>query len=48
MPAKSDLLQGTLAFLILRTLAFGPHHGLGVSYATHDADAVKTERGGWP
>ena len=29
--AKTDLLQGTLDLLILRTLALGPMHGLGVS-----------------
>jgi transcriptional regulator len=28
---KSDLLQGTLDLLILRTLSFGPRHGLGVA-----------------
>jgi transcriptional regulator len=28
---KSDLLQGTLDLLILRTLAAGPHHGWGIS-----------------
>jgi transcriptional regulator len=26
-----DLLQGTLHLLVLRALAFGPRHGLGVS-----------------
>jgi PadR family transcriptional regulator, regulatory protein PadR len=26
-----DLLQGTLAVLILQTLAWGPHHGYGIS-----------------
>ena len=29
--AKSDLLQGTLDLLILRTLAVGPLHGWGIS-----------------
>ena len=29
--AKTDLLQGTLDLLILRTLALGPMHGFGVS-----------------
>jgi transcriptional regulator len=29
--ARTDLLQGTLDLLILRTLALGPNHGLGVS-----------------
>jgi transcriptional regulator len=28
---KSDLLQGTLDLLILRTLALGPQHGWGIS-----------------
>jgi transcriptional regulator len=28
---KSDLLQGTLDLLILRTLAYGPQHGWGIS-----------------
>jgi len=30
---KSDLLQGTLDLLILRTLVFGPQHGLGIARA---------------
>lgn len=29
---KADLLQGTLHLLILKALALGPLHGLGVSY----------------
>ena len=29
--ARSDLLQGTLDLLILRTLASGPMHGWGIS-----------------
>jgi PadR family transcriptional regulator len=29
---KSDLLQGTLHLLVLKALALGPLHGLGVSY----------------
>jgi len=28
---KTSLLQGTLGLLILRTLATGPRHGLGIS-----------------
>jgi transcriptional regulator len=28
---KSDLLQGTLDLLILKTLALGPRHGWGIS-----------------
>jgi transcriptional regulator len=30
-PAKSDLLQGTLDMLILKTLALTPLHGVGVA-----------------
>ena len=29
--AKSDLLQGTLDLLVLRTLSLGPMHGWGIS-----------------
>jgi len=29
--SKSDLLQGTLEMLILKTLALGPMHGWGIS-----------------
>lgn len=29
--SKTDLLQGTLDLLILRTLALAPNHGLGIS-----------------
>ena len=29
--AKTDLLQGTLDMLILKTLALGAHHGWGIS-----------------
>lgn len=31
MTRPSPLLQGTLNLLILRTLAYGPQHGLGVA-----------------
>ncbi len=31
MPDPSEILQGTLDLLILRTLELGPMHGLGVS-----------------
>jgi PadR family transcriptional regulator len=31
VPDKSELLQGTLDLLILRTLSLGPLHGYGIS-----------------
>jgi transcriptional regulator len=31
MASRSDLLQGTLDLLILKTLALGPQHGWGIS-----------------
>ena len=31
MSEKTDLLQGTLDLLILRTMALGQHHGLGIA-----------------
>lgn len=31
MPKKTDLLQGTLDLLILKTLALGPLHGWGIA-----------------
>ena len=30
-PSTSDLLQGTLDLLILKTLSLGPHHGWGAA-----------------
>jgi PadR family transcriptional regulator PadR len=30
-PSQANLLQGTLDLLILKTLALGPRHGLGIS-----------------
>ena len=35
MAGKSDLLQGTLDLLILKTLAAGPMHGWGVAQKIH-------------
>ena len=50
MPAYRDrieLLQGTLDFIILQTLRWGPQHGYGISHAIHSAtrDALKIETG---
>jgi PadR family transcriptional regulator PadR len=42
---KTDLLQGTLDMLVLKTLAVGPNHGLGIArrieQVTHGAFEVK-------
>jgi PadR family transcriptional regulator, regulatory protein PadR len=32
-PTRDALLQGTLDLLVLRVLAFGPHHGHGIAVA---------------
>lgn len=38
-PERLELLQGTLALLILRTLIFGPQHGQGIARAIqHTSD----------
>ena len=44
---KSDLLQGTLDLLILRTLQGGPQHGHGVGVAlrTSSADILNVDHG---
>src|SRR3989440_6718901 len=46
-PNHIDLMQGTLAMLILRTLQWGPQHGHGVGQAIRrsSADLLKIERG---
>ena len=36
MAQKSDLLQGTLDLLILKTLASGPMHGWGISLSIQE------------
>jgi len=48
MPAPSvDLLQGTLEFLILRTLSWGPLHGFAIArwIRTITDDALEIEEG---
>ena len=37
--SKSDLLQGTLDLLVLRTLIFGPLHGYGIAKAIQQTSA---------
>jgi PadR family transcriptional regulator PadR len=46
-PNHIDLMQGTLAMLILRTLQWGPEHGHGVGQAIRrsSADLLQIERG---
>lgn len=45
--SRIDLLQGTLDFIILQTLRWGPQHGYGISQAinAHSKDAFKVETG---
>lgn len=44
---RSELLQGTLDMLILRTLSWGPQHGYGIGQAirTGSADVLHAETG---
>ena len=40
-PSKSDLLQGTLDLLVLKTLAIGPAHGHTIAHAiAHRSEEV--------
>ena len=45
--AKSDVLQGTLDMLILKTLALGPRHGYGISVRIRQlsADVLRIGQG---
>jgi PadR family transcriptional regulator len=47
MAPKSDLLQGTLDLLILRTLAAGPKHGWGISLSIQEVsrDVLQVNQG---
>jgi PadR family transcriptional regulator PadR len=44
---KNDLLQGTLALLVLKTLARGPLHGYGITLHIHmvSKDFLRVEEG---
>jgi PadR family transcriptional regulator PadR len=46
-PIKTDLLQGTLDLLILKTLTAGPEHGYGISLriAQISRDALQVRQG---
>lgn len=46
-PVRSDLLQGTLDLLILRTLTLGPEHGWAISQRIQQmtADALRVNQG---
>ena len=39
-PIRTDVLQGTLDMLILRTLLFGPQHGHGITVAIEQPRAT--------
>ena len=47
MAQKSDLLQGTLDLLILKTLGNGPMHGWGISLSIQDVsrDVLQVNQG---
>ena len=44
---RMELLQGTLDFLILQTLRWGPRHGYGIAQIirAHSGDALQVETG---
>jgi len=46
-PEKSDLLQGTLDLLVLKTLELGPEHGWGISRRIRDVsrDVLQVNQG---
>lgn len=44
---KTDLLQGTLDLLILKSLQLGPRHGFGIAALLHDMseEVLRVEQG---
>ncbi|HEX8712061.1 MAG TPA: PadR family transcriptional regulator [Terracidiphilus sp.] len=46
-PAKNDILQGTLALLVLKTLQHGPLHGWGITLHIQQVSeqALRVEEG---
>jgi transcriptional regulator len=46
-PFKTDVLQGTLDMLILRTLLFGPQHGHGITVSIEQVteEVLKIDHG---
>src|SRR6201991_4218112 len=46
-PSRSPLLQGTLDFLVLKTLSWGPRHGYAIARWIEQAtdDALRIEEG---
>jgi transcriptional regulator len=46
-PRDTDLLQGTLMMMILKTLSWGPLHGYGITRWLHTvtADVLRVEEG---
>jgi transcriptional regulator len=45
-PIRTDVMQGTLDMLILRTLLFGPQHGHGITIAIeHTSEILKVDHG---
>ena len=45
-PIRTDVLQGTLDMLILRTLLFGPQHGHGITVSIEQtSEVLKVDHG---